>query len=71
MVGLSHMHVTISPEFLSHAGVMEAAGIMLNRNEENPTRISNEIVKQAQQEAVDEIQMITLFEAKGGHYERV
>lgn len=35
------LKVTISPEFISHAGVMEAAGIKLERSPEHPPRVTD------------------------------
>jgi hypothetical protein len=47
---------TISPEVISHAGVMEAAGVTLIRKQETPPRIS-ETEKQALRQTV--IQALT------------
>lgn len=46
------LQVIISPEFLSHAGVMEAAGILLDRSSAHPQRVSPEKFAALRQEIV-------------------
>lgn len=41
-----NFQVTVSPEFLSHAGVLEAAGVELKRGPQYPRRISEEQMAQ-------------------------
>jgi hypothetical protein len=54
------VRVTVSPEFLSHAGIIEAAsdaregGLLLNRAPSNPQRIPVEVLEEAQQYAAQE-----------------
>jgi hypothetical protein len=52
----NRMHVTISPEFLSHAGSMEAAGVLLDRRPTYPKRYNEEVGDKLQRLAVSKVQ---------------
>lgn len=45
------MFVTVSPEILSHAGILEAAGVLLDRHPSHPRRISPQTIQEIEEEA--------------------
>jgi hypothetical protein len=49
------MHVTISPEFISHGGILEAADVILHRDPSNPVRYPEEWNTILQGEAAEKV----------------
>ncbi len=52
------LSLSISPEFLSHAGVMEAAGVLLDRSEDNQQRTPTDKLRALQTKAADKLKTI-------------